>query len=89
MSDYITRDDARKALFIGEQCLYSWDEIEEKLEAIPAADVRPVVICAECKHYNRRYWDDGRCYGTFCDLWRSDFGKEGFCYRGEKREVQE
>jgi hypothetical protein len=42
MNDYIERNDTYKALFIGEHYLYSWFEIEEKLDTIPSADVVPV-----------------------------------------------
>ena len=42
MTDYISREAVLTALFNGEHNLYSWDEIEDRLSAIPAADVRPV-----------------------------------------------
>ena len=35
----------------------AWQEIIDTLEAIPAADVRPVVTCADCK-YNTREVND-------------------------------
>ena len=38
-SDYISREAALSALFNGEHNIYSWDEIEEILSAVPAADV--------------------------------------------------
>lgn len=47
MDDCIRREAARNALFIGEQCIYSWDEIDEKLDSVPAADV----VARDC--YNR------------------------------------
>lgn len=37
----IDRDKFRETMFIGEQCLYSWDEIED------AIDYAPTVIPAE------------------------------------------
>lgn len=43
MADYFKREDVLHALFNGEHNLYSWFEIEEKLDAIPSADVQPVV----------------------------------------------
>lgn len=40
--DLIDRDRLRQAMFIGEQCLYSWDEIEDCINfaptIIPASD---------------------------------------------------
>ena len=34
--DLIDRDKFRKTMFIGEQCLYSWDEIEDAIDFAPA-----------------------------------------------------
>lgn len=39
--DLIDRDKLRGVMFIGEQCLYSWDEIED------AIDYAPTIIPAE------------------------------------------
>jgi hypothetical protein len=39
--DLIDRDKLRKIMFVGEQCLYSWDEIED------AIDCAPTIIPAE------------------------------------------
>lgn len=39
--DLVERDKLRQTMFIGEQCLYSWDEIED------AIDFSPTVIPAE------------------------------------------
>lgn len=39
--DLIERDKLREVMFIGEQCLYSWDEIED------AIDYAPTIIPAE------------------------------------------
>ena len=39
--DLIERDKFRETMFIGEQCLYSWDEIED------AIDYAPTIIPAE------------------------------------------
>ena len=40
--DLIDRDKFRNTVFIGEQCLYSWDELEDAIEyaptIIPASD---------------------------------------------------
>ena len=56
------------------------------IENIPAADVRPVVMCRECKHGQ----------GTKMDFWNEYEGiecvggvvhrKDWFCADGEKRE---
>ena len=39
MAEYIRKEDVRAKLFNGEHNLYSWEEIEEKILAIPDADV--------------------------------------------------
>lgn len=39
--DLIDRDKFRNTVFIGEQCLYSWDELED------AIDYAPTIIPAE------------------------------------------
>lgn len=57
------------------------------IESIPAADVRPVVLCGECKFWGRERIS---CEG----LARCNTGESGvryrnrndFCSRGEKRE---
>lgn len=41
--DLIDRDKLRKIMFIGEQCLYSWDEIDD------AIDYAPTIIPADGK----------------------------------------
>ena len=33
--DLIDRDKLRGAMFIGEQCLYAWDEIEDAIDSAP------------------------------------------------------
>lgn len=48
---------------------------------IPAADVREVVTCGECK-----YW---RGDGTICKGIGIDFDADGFCCEGEKKEVDD
>ena len=85
MAEYISREAIQQCRFtiIGQD---EWICAADILK-IPAADVQPVVTCGECKHYKRRYWDNGKCYGTFCDIWNRDHGKDFFCSAG-KREVE-
>lgn len=51
MSEYIKREDAAEAV-------EGWgpndltEAILADIKTIPAADVRPVVVCADCKHNN-------------------------------------
>ena len=89
--EYITRHEA-------EQCIVKLVSREspavnhvlakaiDEINSIPAADVVEVVRCGECNHYKKRYWENGRCYGTFCDIWNRDHGKTFFCGSGINRE---
>lgn len=53
----------------------------DAINSIPAADVRPVVLCKDCVHFQRFRPHDG-----FCNidgmLWNNDF----FCVNGERKE---
>ena len=80
MTEYIEREKAFDAVF-GQFCASS-DETEaalnaaiEEIRVIPAADVRPVVTCGECK-YRHNIWRQG-CQGR---------GADWFCADGERRE---
>jgi hypothetical protein len=59
----------------------------EEVEDYPAADVRPVVLCRECKHWETSWTpqgvSDGRHYCAPLDLYPS---ADWFCADGEKRE---
>ena len=59
----------------------------EDLTAFPAADVRPVVTCRECKH---RGWVQEPCHGKsvdYCRILDRCVDKEFFCAGGEMREA--
>ena len=71
------------------------DELYENVKMIDAADVRPVVLCRECDHWNE--WDHvGReSLGNFrcsCAYWSNEDGltyytsENDFCSYGERRE---
>ena len=98
MTDYIDREAALDEIrdYIEE---YSWHtdehgfhspewcsmkEAEMVLTDIPAADVRPVVLCRDCKHSEPWYADKSRCF-----LWHEsgiDVFNDGFCNYGEEME---
>ena len=79
MSEYIEREAAIDACFDG------WNnnahDCAENIRSIPAADVRPVVVCANCEHNNhcltQEFVDD---YGQI-PLDRNTF----FCADGKRR----
>lgn len=54
------------------------------IKTVPAADVRPVVLCRDCKRYGGRPWENnetGICARTDCGVREDDF-----CSYGEKQE---
>lgn len=65
----------------------------EDIEAIPAADVTPVVRCKECKHWHEELgWCDKHSHfvdadGEFCHPWESAewkmFAGDYFCKDGD------
>ncbi len=55
MGEYIEREKDKfiklsQALEVLDSCSCWW--AHERMERIPAADVRPVVLCRDCKHNN-------------------------------------
>ena len=51
---------------------------------LPAADVRPVVMCKECKWTKTDGMEDPAIY---CEKWdRWEMPPDGFCWLGKKRE---
>ena len=61
-NDYISREAVILTLLFKGQCSrryklgevweLNFSEIREAIATIPAADVRPVVLCRDCKHFN-------------------------------------
>ena len=54
-----------------------------EINKLPASDVRPVVLCKDCKYAERVCMPDGRVWCNENLFSRLD---EDFCSRGEKRE---
>lgn len=52
---YIEREAAKEAIRAKFPSLLDRCEINEVLNALPAAPVREVVICGECKYWDREY----------------------------------
>ena len=82
MTEYIDREAAINAVF---EAFADGRSAYIALETVPAADVRPVVTCADCK-YNKR---------EVTDLWGNDaiqcitgqtHRPDWFCADGKKRE---
>lgn len=94
MGDYIERE-AAIAEFSNNGSAFVYGEkrckaIVSRLNTIPAADVRPVVLCRDCD-----YWDEWDRAGDTCScaIWSEDrliyTKEEEFCSWGRKRGVAE
>ena len=59
----------------------TWNQAVQIVEDFPAADVRPVVTCGECKHW----FENGSDYCS-CDRDALLRERDFFCAAGEKRE---
>ena len=69
-------------------CWIRYKMLENVMAATPAADVRPVVICRDCKYSHMTH--DGMC--KYCDQWIENGVDEAlyvpgdfFCAFGERR----
>ena len=84
--DYIRRADAIEALYKDAEAHPDhtfWTTQHEALRSIPAADVRPVVLCKDCKYY----YKDADGY-EMCDNSEGydHVTEDGFCAWAVKRE---
>ena len=61
-----------------------YDMLEE-IEEYPAADVRPVVLCRDCKNNYNTCLNHG-INEPMCDFTDRKLREDDFCSRGEKRE---
>ena len=90
MDDYISREAARPDAFCDgvscQECPFLKDpvkggcKVDDFLTALPAADVRPVVLCRDCRH--SRLLHDGFLYCTTFEAW--NIQKDFFCAFGER-----
>ena len=88
MSDYISREDSLKAIkemFRKSDMPDEWQsgvvDAYRLIEQIPAADVRPVVLCRDCEHWEYDV--------IFADGWcrvKNQGNPNWFCADGKKRE---
>ena len=99
MTDYISREAAVEAirnLYPGvpftKLLMQRWHEenrnsmqCESAIERLPAADVRPVVLCKDCKWTKTDGMEDPAIYCMQWERWETP--PDGFCWLGEKREA--
>ena len=83
MAEYIERDAAINAVY---ESYADGKSAYGALISIPAADVRPVVLCRDCVHYEMgvclKIYDDGAANK---DAWQ-ERKPDDYCSYGEKRE---
>ena len=99
MDDFILRKAALDSLCSGceyvpieekENCPYRFTGCQEyeNIFAIPAADVRPVILCRNCFFYRKdpelaraNYMNPDE----YCSLHQAEFAEEGFCSYGKEK----
>lgn len=95
MSEYIDRAAAKDAAALIALTSASREmtcgEVKRIMEEIPAADVRPVVFCKDCKWYQidelkKDGTEDRRYKPSVCVLAEQRRDPNHFCADGEKRE---
>ena len=83
MNDYIDRE-ALKEVFEEDGHLSAY--VEEMIDSIPAADVRPMVTCADCKHWDVDWVPNyAKENEHFCPIVALTIRGDWFCADGEKR----
>lgn len=98
MAEYIEREAALKAVK-SLRVYYKYEddngayntikrtEVIEAIEAIPAADVRPVVLCRDCKYYRQdaKIADaKGLVREWYCPIHEAEFAEDAFCSYGRR-----
>ena len=82
MDVYIKRRDvlslAKRGYLVGNG---NYQSVKNYINSIPAADVRPVVLCRDCIHFQQFRPHDGFCKIDGM-LWNNDF----FCANGKREE---
>lgn len=99
MAEYIEREAAIEAIYDAFQECRTKKMAENVLEGIPAADVRPVVLCRDCKfspiggndgsdlEWPFNEFDGNPCPYKCLDNWYSHKpAPDFFCAAGKKRE---
>lgn len=86
MVEYIEREAAKRAIMSQYLNRANKTKYADVIDAVPAADVVPVVRCRDCKH---RDPEDRKCdYGGLEHAHMFPVADDWFCADGEKREVE-
>lgn len=91
MTEYIDREAALEECdwYANEfcECEYAIMPLKGALENLPAADVRPVVLCRDCRHWDTDWTPThARKNEHFCPNIGLTTREDWFCADGEKRE---
>lgn len=92
MTEYITKKAAINAVENAPIELFQseWNEIGEMINAVPAADVAPVVRCKDCKHFNHERMEcENEAVSTDHEggaQYSLNFDPDDFCSYGERRD---
>lgn len=94
MADYISRDLAifyftpQKGRSFPNGITVNPEALVETIKAIPAADVREVVLCKDCKHYYDVMYKGTQFEYGFCDRWCDDtrMRPDDYCSSADMRE---
>jgi hypothetical protein len=87
MTDCIFRDAAIEAAWVwnGDESTEAW--IQSNLKNLPAADVRPVVLCRDCRNWDTDWTPThARANEHFCPIIGLTTREDWFCADGEKME---
>ena len=92
MAEYIEREAAKLRIFEygvrhrdNSSISFACENLERQMNSIPAADVRPVVTCADCK-YNTREVNDLFGNKAIQCITGLTHRRDWFCADGKKRE---
>ena len=99
MDEYISREAAMRAVTalnlernldsVYDEVSYRYHRAAERaISTVPAADVRPVILCRNCFFYRK---DPELARANFmnpeeyCSLLQTEFAEEGFCSYGKEK----
>lgn len=85
---YIRKQDASDAVIKHLQLDYecAWGA-REAINALPSADVAPIVRCGRCKYWQDNDGDYGYCYAKDGQGFGHAWDKNDFCSYGERKEA--
>ena len=90
MAEYIKREDAYITLtdYYHHSTKIQHMALKEALDRVPTAEVRPVVLCKDCKYFSEVMYKGTQFEYGYCDRWAGGtlMDPEDFCSRAAKKE---